>query len=59
MRIAVRVLGLDLFSIEIATDEPVEDDLGRDLSGGTLGAQPIGFVVQPGDQRWESGVETL
>jgi len=44
MRLAVTFLGLDLFSVEIATDstspEP-EDDYSRDLSGGYLGSDRI------------------
>ena len=32
MRLAIRVLGLDLLDIEISTDEPQQDDQMRDLS---------------------------
>ncbi len=39
MRLAVTILGLDLLSVEVSTDSPSpepDDDLARDLSGGTL-----------------------
>lgn len=42
MRLAVTFLGLDLFSIDLTTAE-ADDDYSRDLSGGTLGSDRIGF----------------
>lgn len=41
MRLAVTILGLDLFSVEISTEHGGEDDCSRDLSGGTLAAYPL------------------
>lgn len=42
MRLTVRVLGLELVDVELST-EAVEDeeDLARDLSGGSLGSERI------------------
>lgn len=52
MNLTVRVLGLDLFTLEVSTDEAAE---GGELAGGTTVAYPLGFSASPGDQRWESG----
>ena len=45
MRLTLRILGLDVLDLELATDspayEPDEPDYSRDLSGGSLGAYPI------------------
>ena len=58
MRLTIRLLGLELLSVEASTDEDqCEDDKARDLSGGTIAATPVGFTNSWGDQRWEQGVE--
>lgn len=36
MRLTVRMFGLDLLDVELATDTDAEDDTARDLSGGNL-----------------------
>lgn len=41
MNLTVRFLGLELLAVEISTDQAAEDDLARDLSGGTLGSDRI------------------
>ena len=41
MRLTVRLLGLDLFDVELTTAEASEDDCSRDLSGGYLGSERI------------------
>lgn len=46
MRLAVTFLGLDLFSLEITTDE--DDDTERDLSGGATTSTAVGFTA-----KWE------
>ena len=55
MRLNVRVLGLDLLSVEIVTDEPLEDDQARDLSGGTVASMPVGFVARYDKPREDDG----
>ena len=57
MRLTVRVLGLDLFDVEISTDDAESSSPDADLSGGTTYSTPIGFTPSPGDQRWEKGVD--
>lgn len=41
MNLTVRFLGLELLAVEISTDPAIEDDLSRDLSGGTLTSERI------------------
>ena len=53
MRLTVRLFGLDLLDVELSTETPAEDDVERDLSGGTTASMPMGFTASPGDQRWE------
>lgn len=53
MNLTVRVLGLELFALEITTDGAPSE--GAELAGGTTTAYPLGFTASPGDQRWESG----
>lgn len=48
MRLTVRVLGLELLSIDASTEDEAPDDTARDLSGGTLASTPVGFSA-----RWE------
>ena len=60
MRLTIRVLGLELINIEANTndtEEAAEEDVWRDLSGGTTSSYPIGFTPSWGDQAWEPGVE--
>lgn len=49
MRLSITFLGLDLLSIDVATDS----DNGTDP--GDCTSYPVGFAPQAGDQRWESG----
>lgn len=56
MRFAVRVLGLELLTIEASTED-AEITEGEELAGGTTSAYPIGFTASAGDQRWEKGPE--
>jgi hypothetical protein len=52
MRLAIRVLGLELVSVEASTDpepEALEDEDGAY----DVVSTPIGFAPTPGDQRWE------
>lgn len=51
MRLALTVLGIDLLTIEISTDQ----DNGTDA--GDCTSQPLGFTPSPGDQRWDRGAE--
>lgn len=53
MNLTVRVLGLELFSLDISTEDAAED--GAELAGGATTSYPLGFTASPGDQRWESG----
>ena len=48
MRLTIRFLGLDLLDVDLSTDSssPEPDDTSRDLSGGTTGAMPMGFVAR-------------
>ena len=55
MRFSIRVLGLELLTIEASTDDGAPAVDGEELAGGTTSAYPIGFCASPGDQRWESG----
>lgn len=50
MRITLRLLGLEVLDVWLSTDPDAEpaDDVARDLSGGTLSSQPVGFTA-----RWE------
>lgn len=57
MRVTVRVLGLELLSIEASTDDAESPSPDSDLSGGTTYSTPIGFTPSPGDQRYETGVD--
>lgn len=58
MRVAIRILGVDLFDFTLATDSPSDspspEPEGAELAGGTLSSYPVGFTSSPGDQRWES-----
>lgn len=53
MRLSITLLGLDLFTLEIATDN--NPDNGADP--GDCTSMVVGFAPSPGDQRWERGVE--
>ena len=54
MRLVVRLLGLDLLDVELTTaEEP--DDTARDLSGGTCGSTPVGFVARYEKPREDDG----
>lgn len=57
MRFAVRMLGLELLSIEASTEDATEETEGEELAGGTTSAYPVGFSASAGDQAWEAGVE--
>jgi hypothetical protein len=48
MRITLRLLGLEVLDVWLSTDAEPADDVARDLSGGTLSSQPVGFTA-----RWE------
>jgi hypothetical protein len=48
MRITLRLLGLEVLDVWLSTDPEPDDDAARDLSGGTLSSQPVGFTA-----RWE------
>lgn len=50
MRLAIRLLGLDLLTVEVSTDE-------ADEQAGECTTYPVGFAPSPGDQRWERGVD--
>lgn len=54
MRLTVRLLGLELLSVEASTEDEVAEE-GAELAGGTTSAYPLGFTLSPGDQRWEHG----
>lgn len=41
VRVTVRLLGLDLFDLELTTETADDDDTRRDLSGGDLGSTSI------------------
>jgi hypothetical protein len=51
VRLAITVLGLDLFAIDITTDAPSPAPDGP----GDCTTMPLGFTASPGDQRWEAG----
>jgi hypothetical protein len=57
VKLCIRVIGLDLLSVELTTDssfpELDDDDRDRDASGGTLSSTPMGFTPSWGDQRRE------
>lgn len=55
MRLTIRFLGLELFTLEASTDDTPDD--GAELAGGTTSAMPMGFTPTPGDQRWEKAPE--
>lgn len=48
MRLTLRLLGLELVDLYLATDEPA-DDCERDLSGGVTGSMPISLTWTRGD----------
>lgn len=53
MRITLRVLGLEMLDLSITTD-----DQGQDIDEpGDCLSSPVGFTLDPGDQRWQSGVD--
>ena len=51
MNLTVRVLGLELLSVDISTEQQ------QDGSPGDCTAQPISFTSSPGDQRWDQCAE--
>lgn len=55
MRLTIRALGLELLDIHVSTEEETADDYD---GSGTTSAYPVGFTPSPGDQRWETGVDT-
>lgn len=44
MRLTIRLLGTEIFHVTTDPEWAEEDDCSRDLSGGTTGAMPMGFV---------------
>lgn len=48
MIFVLRLLGLEVLYIELAQPE-AEDDLSRDLSGGTVASTPINVALRPAD----------
>lgn len=50
MRLAMTLLGLDLLTVEISTDD---GDNGTDP--GDCTSTQVGFAPTPGAQRWEQG----
>lgn len=52
MLLTIRVLGLELLSIEASTGEAEAE---CSLDGGTTSATGVSFLPSPGDQRWEPG----
>lgn len=50
MRLSVTLLGLDLLSIEVTTDQ-------SDDGPGDCTTMPVGFTASHGDQRWERGAD--
>ncbi|GAW50602.1 uncharacterized protein PD653_5025 [Nocardioides sp. PD653] len=43
----LRVLGIELMHLEVATDDDQPDDKARDLSGGTTSSTTVGFEIRP------------
>lgn len=52
MRLSVRMLGLEVLTIEASTDDDQPN------GPGDCTTTPIGFAPSPGDQRWEKGIES-
>ena len=58
MRLTIRVLGLELLTIEASTDdEGVEGVEGEELAGGTCASYPVGFARDAAGVEWQAGVE--
>lgn len=47
MRVTLRLLGLEVFSLEATTDEEATE--GCSLDGGTTASYPVGFTWERGD----------
>jgi hypothetical protein len=55
MHLSIRVLGLELLSIEASTDDEAVE--GEELAGGDLGSTVVGFARDVAGVEWQAGVE--